>query len=145
MKHLPNAPARAETDGWRIRMLSLEGQVLGEGVSELSDQAERPRGVPRTQYHRTYVLLPPDAGMAWAAAVIDAAWDSRRYTVGSSADDAGIGDLERRTVIAVNPQTWGDDLPAFFARHYQGVECVSVEAETPDDLKRELRSIQRAR
>ncbi len=91
-------------------------------------------GLPRVQYGRTYVLLPPQADRAWARAVVAATWDRRRYTVGGSADDAGIGDLDFRRVIAVNPAGWGGDLRAFFERYYPGIIYVPVEAETPEEL-----------
>jgi len=92
------------------------------------------RGTPRVQYERTYVLLPPRAGRAWANAVVDATWDGHRYTVGGSADDAGIGDLDVRRVIVVNPGQWRGDLRAFFEQHYPGVEYRAVEASTPEAL-----------
>jgi len=92
------------------------------------------RGSPRTPYERTYVLLSPQADRAWANAVVDATWDGHRYTIGGSADDAGIGDLDVRRVIAVNPDQWRGDLRAFFAEHYPGVEYRSVEASTPAAL-----------
>ena len=97
------------------------------------------RGVPRAQYERTYVLLPPDADASWALAVVDGTWDQFRYTVGSSADDAGIGDLDARRVIAVNPGKWPSDLRAFFAEHYPGVAYVPIEAASPADLVRKLK------
>jgi hypothetical protein len=99
------------------------------------------RGKPREQYERTYVLLPPDADAAWARAVIEATWDEQRWTVGSSADDAGIGDLDYRVVLAVNPTLWQDDLGTFFSEHYPGVNYNEVEAESPDRLAARLRAI----
>jgi len=93
-----------------------------------------PRGEPRVQYERTYVLLPPDADAAWTRAVIQATWDRKRHTVGSSADDAGIGDLETRRVIAVNPHRWPGDLRSFFETHYPGTVYVPVEAASPAEL-----------
>ena len=92
------------------------------------------RGQPRIQYKRTYVLIPQDHDAAWAKAVIDASWDEHRYTVGSSADDAGIGDLDARNVIAVNPASWGGSLADFFETHYAGVEIRVIEAATPEVL-----------
>jgi hypothetical protein len=92
------------------------------------------RGEPRVQYARTYVLLPPDADAAWTRAAIRATWDEERYTVGSSADDAGIGNLDARRVIAVNPHCWPGDLHSFFEAHYPGVEYVPIEAATPTEL-----------
>jgi hypothetical protein len=97
-----------------------------------------PRGHPRVQYKRTYVLLPPDADAAWTRAVIQATWDEERYTVGSSADDAGIGNLNERRVIAVNPHHWPGDLHSFFEAYYPGVEYATIEAATPDELAAQL-------
>ena len=74
------------------------------------------RGDPRIPYERPYVLLPPGAGEPWARAVVDATWDKHRYTLGGSADDAGIGNLDVRNVIAVNPDQWPGDLVAFGAQ-----------------------------
>lgn len=97
-----------------------------------------PRGAPRIQYERTYVLLPPSADSEWALAVIAATWDDLRYTVGSSADDAGIGDLDSRKIIAINPDGWPTNLEDFYEEHYPGVELVLVNADTPEQLQARL-------
>ncbi len=99
---------------------------------------EEERGQPRMQYERVYVLLPQGGDARWAQAVIDATWNRYHYTIGGSADDAGIGDLDFRRVIAINPREWPTDLRAFFDEHYPGVAYVAVEAATPDELKRKL-------
>jgi hypothetical protein len=114
-------------------------EVTGSFEGEPADQPRR--GTPRDQYDRTYVLLPPDADALWALAAVDAVWDDWRYTIGSSADDAGIGDLDVRRVIAVNPGSWPADLRAFFEEHYPEVEVVPVEADTPDELEQRLRQL----
>lgn len=103
------------------------------------------RGEPRTQYERTYILLPPAAGMEWAKAVVEAVWDKQGVTLGSSADDAGVGDLDVRRVIAVNPGQWGEGedgkgLRGFFQRYYPGVQYEPLEAATPAFLLDKLRS-----
>jgi len=97
-------------------------------------------GLPRVQYERTYVLLPPNAGAAWARAVVDATWDDDRYTIGSSADDAGIGDLDVRRVIAVNPQDWAGEtsLKDFYKQYYPGVKYRAITAATPAELAQKL-------
>ena len=95
---------------------------------------ESERGTPRTQYERTYVLLPQDADASWAHAVVDATWNDERYTFGSSADDSAIGDLDVRRVIAVNPHQWPGDLAAFYEEWYPGIELIVVEASTPKEL-----------
>ncbi len=103
-------------------------------------QPSEERGKPRVQYERTYVLLPPDADAAWAQAVVEGLWDTTRFTIGGSADDAGIGDLDARRVVAVNPSNWPgpQTLEEFFKKHYPGVEYVAVTASTPDDLVQKL-------
>jgi hypothetical protein len=116
-------------------------EVTGAFESVQPQGPEPERGSPRVQYDRTYVLLPPDADAEWALAVVDGTWDDHRYTIGSSADDAGIGDLNVRRVIAVNPGAWPTDLKAFFNEHYPGVEYTAVKADTPADLRRKLRPI----
>ena len=110
------------------------------GVTD--DEEEKPRGHPRVQYERTYMLLPPNADAAWARAVVDGAWDEKRYTIGSSADDAGIGDLDVRRVIAVNPQEWAgpQSLEDFFNEHYPGVTYTPITAATPAELAQKLAS-----
>jgi hypothetical protein len=102
------------------------------------DPIPPPRGQPRTPYARTYVLLPPGADAAWARAVVDAGWNTQRFTIGGSADDAGIGDLDKRVVLAVNPSGWPSDLADFFAEHYPGVTYHAVEADTPWALRGKL-------
>jgi len=96
------------------------------------------RGRPRAPYARTYVLLPPGADAAWATGVVEGAWDTYRFTIGGSADDAGIGDLDLRRIIAVNPIAWGDDLFAFFETHYPGILYVPLVADTPRELIEQL-------
>lgn len=83
------------------------------------------RGLPRVQYERTVVLLPPNAGLELVRTVTDAAY-VYRSTVGSSADDAGVADLDKRVVVAVNPSGWPTDLESFFKQFYPGVEYYAV-------------------
>jgi hypothetical protein len=85
------------------------------------------RGLPRIQYDRTYVLLPQNAALGLVLALVrTGGWDNHRFTIGSSADDAGIGDLDVRRVIAINPSEWPGSLEDFFATYYQGVEYIEV-------------------
>jgi hypothetical protein len=107
---------------------------------ELDTAPMGPRGLPRVQYERTYVLLPPDAGAEWAQAVVAATWETERYTIGSSADDAGIGDLDVRRIIAVNPHRWpgAQSLRSFYEVYYPGVEYKGIRAATPDELVQRL-------
>ena len=98
------------------------------------------RGLPRVQYERAYVLLPPGADATWARAVVESTWGDKRYTIGSSADDAGIGDLDVRRVIAVNPQDWpgSQSLRDFYNQYYPGIKYESITASTPAELKQKL-------
>jgi hypothetical protein len=110
------------------------------GEIEEEEETEGLRGQPRTQYKRTYVLLPPNADAAWARAVVEGSWDKERYTIGSSADDAGIGDLDVRRVIAVNPREWPgpQSLKDFYKQYYPDVEYKPITAATPAELKQKL-------
>ncbi len=126
--------------------LKIEGLTLPANGNHLNarpylDPPPMKRGQPRAPYARTYVLLPPGADATWAQAVVSATWDEHRLTIGGSADDAGVGDLDARRVVAVNPAAWGDDLRAFFAAHYPGVAYVAVEAATPADLEAALHDL----
>ena len=101
-----------------------------------------PDSMTPTPYERTYLLLPPGASKRWARYAVAAVWDDKRWTIGGSADDAGIGEpgvtLSRR-VIAVNPSKWQKrpgaySLRDFFAEFYPGVEYVEIVASTPRQL-----------
>jgi hypothetical protein len=117
--------------------------VTDTPIVVLPPVAARPRGAPRTQYLRTYLLLPnepptPEGNArleAWIQAVVASGVLTRnRWTMGTSADDAGIGDLDQRNVIAINPDTWPSALDEFFAREYPGVKYDSIQAATPAEL-----------
>jgi len=72
----------------------------------------------------------------WFAGVVrSGALEKFRWTVGASADDAGIGDLNVHHVIAINPSTWGASLQAFYQQYYPGVEYRTIEANTPAELE----------
>ena len=91
--------------------------------------------VGREQYERTYVLMPPGCDDQWPMAAMAATWNDERFTVGGSADDAGIGP-EARRVIAVNDTLWHDGgLGWWFELHYPGVEYVPLYADSPSDLE----------
>jgi hypothetical protein len=79
--------------------------------------------------------------VAWAVAAVDVMWDKYRFTIGNSADDAGIGDLDVRRVIAVNPEQWPTDLQAFFREHYPGVEYTGIVAGNPSKLREKLETL----
>jgi hypothetical protein len=96
---------------------------------------------PREDYARTYLLLPPGTGSDWVRAVLESGlWDAHHWTMGTSADDAGIGP-RRRKVIAVNPQAWPTDLKLFFEKAYPGVEYKAIVADTPEMLEYRLKNM----
>ena len=79
------------------------------------------RGRPRTQYDRVYQLIHSSVSDAQAEAIFRAALPQRR-TTGWSADDAGIGDLDRRTADVFNwPTSQQATLSSWYAQNYPGV------------------------
>lgn len=110
-----------------------------ELVEVESPAPEPQRGDPRIQYARTYILMPPDASIEWVLeAINNGGWNETRFTIGGSADDAALGDLDYRRIIALNPDMWADDLQAFFEEYYPGIIYVPVTA-TLGTLGRKLR------
>lgn len=97
------------------------------------------KGQPRVQYKRIYLLLPPSADSSWATAAVGATWDDKRITVGGSADDAGLGALDDKLVLAINPGGWGGDLAAFYAGYYPGTKLETTNAASPDEMYDKLR------
>ena len=99
-----------------------------------------PSGKARESYRRVYVLLPPTATEKWVVAAARGSYVGR-YTVGFSADDAGVGDLEERYVLAINPHHWPGILTkAWFKQNYPGVEFLPVVANSPEDLEAWLKN-----
>lgn len=99
---------------------------------------DKQRGAPREPYERTYVLLPPALPIEMVLVAMKVA---RMYsaTVGFSADDAGIGDLDVRRVVVVNPKDIGDGLSQeWYDENYPGVEMYAVVADTEVELQERL-------
>jgi hypothetical protein len=111
-------------------------RLLAQRLVRVSRQTQIvPSGKPRQSYRRVYVLLPPTATEKWVEAAARGSY-AGRYTVGFSADDAGVGDLEERYVLAVNPHHWPGILTrAWFKQNYPGVEFLPVVANSPEDLE----------
>lgn len=93
---------------------------------------------PREDFHSVYALIPPGHGFEWFS-VLKPAWDAHRFTIGGSADHAAyIPGVSRRTVLALNPESWPGDLSDFFSTYYpntteNALEYVPIEAATPDE------------
>ena len=98
-------------------------------------------GNPRTQYNRVYLLLPQNSSSEWIQSVISSdQWSKKLWTVGFSADDAGIGNLDQRLVLIVNPDSWGTNMSAWYDEHYPGVLYLPVSIEHPQHLTEYLAS-----
>ncbi len=128
----------AQEEGlYDIRFVADQGaRLLAQRLVRASRQTQLvPSGEPRENYRRVYVLLPPTASEKWLVAAARGSYTGR-YTVGFSADDAGVGDLEERFVLAVNPHHWPGILTAtWFKQHYPGVRFLPVVANSPEDLE----------
>jgi len=124
------------------RPLSPIEAVIETIPAPLNAQLQPVRGAPRNRYSRTYMLLPEQAGREWVEAIITSqAWQRNRWTIGYSADDAGIGDLDSRTVLIVNPSAWAEPIESWFSLWYPGVITRSLYASTPDQLRSKLDSL----
>jgi hypothetical protein len=99
-----------------------------------------PASGARYDYQKVYVLLPPTADKHWFLAAARGGFDGR-FTIGFSADDAGIGDFSVRHVLAINPHHWPEVLTAaWFQQHYPGTRFTPVVAGKPEDLEAFLRN-----
>jgi hypothetical protein len=89
----------------------------------------------KTQYERTYVLLPQICDNLWWQCAGLAA-SVTKQTVGASAQDAGNPIcLNSRSVIAVNPHDIGTGLTqSWFDEHYPGAKMTTLEADTPYEM-----------
>lgn len=109
--------ANLQADPAELERAFLSARVSIREIFEMST-----KGAPRVQYSRVYHLLPQNATLDQFVQVCRVAYP-KRQTVGFSADDAGIGNLEDKTVVL-----WGilaKDQPAyqsFFEQHYPGTK-----------------------
>ena len=88
------------------------------------------RGSPRVQYERTYYLMPPDASKQEFMDIAGEVYN-QKSTVGFSADDAGIGDLDKRNAVLVYPERQPKKLTEWFSTHYNGVNIIHHPKHTP--------------
>lgn len=81
-------------------------------------------GTPREQYGRTYYLLPQNSTAEQLKQIAEIS-HSTLSTIGFSADDAGIGDLENKKVVIVwfTEYSWGKGaIVDFFNTYYPGTQ-----------------------
>lgn len=101
---------------------------------------ENTSGEPRENYPRTVILLPDSTKATQAeissilAALLPTIYNNQ-FTVGFSADDAGIGKLTTKKVlvVSIHESDWNkENLLAFFAQYYPGtqVEFISMVTKT---------------
>jgi hypothetical protein len=75
-------------------------------------------GQPREEYNREYLVVPPDASLEQWLAICRNAYGLKQ-TVGFSYDDAGSGDLARKTAILYDiPQEKWTEYMDWYAEHY---------------------------
>lgn len=98
------------------------------GAMALTQLSSTQRGKPRAQYARTYVVYPPGTDLATKHALLDRFPNN---TIGPSADDAGVGDLDVRNVLAYNPGGWPGDLHEFFETYYPGINYTVIDGPVP--------------
>jgi len=116
---------------WQFR--NADGYLGEMELVRVSDIEDECWGKPREQYERTYVLTPPGMSLEDKHRLLDIYPD---YTKGPSADDAGIGALNNKRVIAVDPYKWENSLEDFFAEFYPGTvyEEHILNPQSPGDL-----------
>jgi len=114
-------------DGWTL-----------ERVDDVPDP-QPCRGAPREQYERTYNVIVPRATTEQAVTIFRDAWERAFETVGGSADDAGIGDLDVRRVVIHGAEPGLDqaNFLEFYDEWYPGVDVtfrpLPGEPEPPPD------------
>ncbi|MCP4358546.1 MAG: hypothetical protein GY796_11065 [Chloroflexi bacterium] len=137
-RHVWRYEFKTDLDGlYEARFVGDKGaRLLALRLMRAADDVQLvPSDKSRFNYRRVYVLLPPTTDMKWLLAAARGGY-SGRYTIGFSADDAGIGDLEARHVLAVNPHHWPEVLTAsWFQQHYPGVKFTPLVANQPEDLE----------
>ncbi|RMG95215.1 MAG: hypothetical protein D6706_12715 [Chloroflexi bacterium] len=126
---------------YEIRFVADEGaRLLSLRLLQVAREVQLVPSSSRLNYRRVYVLLPPTADIHWFVAAARGSYNGR-YTIGFSADDAGIGEWEERHVLAVNPHHWPEVLTAaWFRQHYPGTKFTAVVANTPADLEAWLKN-----
>jgi hypothetical protein len=142
-RHLWRYEFKTDQDGlYETRFVADKGaRLLSLRLLQVAHDVQLvPSDKSRYNYRRVYVLLPPTADLKWLTAAAKGGYDGR-FTIGFSADDAGIGDLEARHVLAVNPHHWPEVLTAsWFQQHYPGARFTPIIANKPEDLEAWLKN-----
>jgi lysozyme len=99
-----------------------------EAEARLLESETMSRGAPRVQYNRVYHVLPQNASIDQAAQIAREAHEARE-TIGYSYDDAGVGDLDSRTVMLHGEHP--DNITDWYLEHYPGVQVVLSDQPAP--------------
>ena len=115
-----------------VRRRDSEARLLSrsESRSVVVDN-EMNRGEPRTQYARVVHLVEQNASIDTWVQVAREAYEARS-SVTASYDDAGIGNLDDRTVILHGKHEGAEQ---WFQQYYPGVKVVRDQIPTPDPDK----------
>ena len=112
------------------------------GLSALQPYRTSTRGLPRTQYTRKYLLMPQVTRRAYLQAIVNSGVMTKfRWTLGFSADDAGIGSLDSKSILAINSHEWGANLMQWYSINYLGCGIEQMEVTTPGQLRDNLLAI----
>jgi len=135
-------------NNWFMDAFSLE--QIGEAPQPPTPPVEPPspvspggeRGAPRKQYARTYVLLPESISPEMAQVALKVA-HKHQATVGFSPDDAGIGDLDSRRVICIDPEKIGTGIDqVWYDIYYPGVVFTSITStSSAAELEEQLKAL----
>lgn len=131
-----------EQDGlYEVRFVTDGGaRLLSLRLLRVVQEVQLVPSSSRLNYKKVYVLLPPTSDEKWLLAAARGGFNGR-FTIGFSADDAGIGDFAARHVIAVNPHHWPEVIThTWFETHYPGVVFTPIIANQPEDLEAWLKS-----
>jgi len=107
--------------GVSVEFRSIPGQPIFQFGPYPTTEPASGRGQPRVQYAREYWVVNSQASKAQFLSVVRHAYNNSRRTVGFSYDDAGIGNLNSRHVVA-----WGNEfsdqvLIDWYNQYYPGV------------------------
>lgn len=117
--------------------VTLWMKTTADEENALPDSQPVTGGKPRVDYERTYNVIPQDATLEEAVAIFLHGWQESKQTVGGSYDDAGVGDLSKKTANLWNiDQEAQRDFLDFYSTYYPGVDVVftSLEKESEEEV-----------
>ena len=86
--------------------------------------------------------MPQTTRRAYLQAIVDSGVMTKlRWTVGFSADDAGVGHLDSKSIVAINSHEWGPSLMEWYSTNYSGCSMEEINVTTPGQLREYLLSV----